>query len=66
MYIHGQEEINAASRVLSTDNWFRFDAESETALFEKEFALAMETEYAAAVTSGTAALVCALAGCDAK
>ena len=66
MYKFGQEELDAIARVLETGWLFRYGGET-TALrqveqFEARFAERMQVPHAVAVTSGTAALICALVG----
>ncbi len=62
----GTPEIEAVTRVLQSGRLFRYsddpDQPTEVGLFEKEWAEKIGTRYALAVTSGTAALVCACAG----
>lgn len=62
----GKPEIEAISRVIESGALFRYSsgsaAPTETDLFEREFAAAIATKHALAVTNGTAALVCAIAG----
>ena len=60
----GEEEINAALRVLRSRSLFRYygiDLQGEAEAFESEFASFLEISHALAVTSGTAALHIALA-----
>jgi dTDP-4-amino-4,6-dideoxygalactose transaminase len=53
----GKEEVNAVARVVETGSLFRVNTETrEVITFEKELAEKFGTEYALAVTSGTAAL----------
>jgi len=62
----GAEEEAAVLAVLRSKRLFRYygpyPGESKVAEFEKEFAACIGTPHAVAVSSGTAALVCALAG----
>jgi dTDP-4-amino-4,6-dideoxygalactose transaminase len=67
MYCHGEEEIEAAARVLRTDNWFRYgSAEAghlgQAAGLETEWADTIGIGHAGFVSSGTAALMCCCAG----
>jgi len=60
----GEEEVNAALRVLKSRSLFRYygiDLQGETETFELEFASFLGISHALAVTSGTAALHIALA-----
>jgi len=60
----GQEEINAALRVLKSRSPFRYygiDLQGEADAFESEFASFLGISVRSAVTSGTAALHIALA-----
>lgn len=62
----GVEEEQAVLNVLRSKRLFRYygpvSGLSQTDLFEQEFAAHMGTAYALAVSSGTAALMCAMAG----
>lgn len=63
----GEAEIAAAARVIRRGNLFRYSRakghpSSESEKFERELASKMGTDHALAVTSGTAALICGLAG----
>ena len=63
----GQREIDAVARVIRSGHLFRYGDPktghlNECAKFEKELAAMTGTEYALTVTSGTAALICALVG----
>ena len=63
MYVMGKEEAEAASRVIASGQLFRYrGGEGEVDQFEREWAAKIGTEHAVAVTSGTAALICALVG----
>jgi len=66
MYKFGQEEKEAVWRVIESGWLFRYGGEPYTLRqveqFEDQFAARMAVPYAVALTSGTAALVCALAG----
>jgi dTDP-4-amino-4,6-dideoxygalactose transaminase len=66
MYKFGQEELEAIARVLEAGWLFRYGGEQVTLRqveqFEAGFAERMQVPHAIAVTSGTAALICALAG----
>lgn len=64
MYIIGEEEIQALRRVIESGQLFRYqgDTPSETDLFEQEWAATIGVSHAIAVSSGTTALSCALAG----
>jgi len=63
----GEAEVRAAARVIRSGKLFRYgdgsaSGESECAKLERELAKKMGVEYALVVTSGTAALICAMAG----
>jgi dTDP-4-amino-4,6-dideoxygalactose transaminase len=60
----GKEEAEAAARVIESGKLFRYlgGEERESALFEKEWSEKIGVEYTVTVTSGTAALICALVG----
>lgn len=62
----GAEEERAVLNVLRSKRLFRYygpaPGPSQTDLFEQEFAAHMGAAYALAVSSGTAALMCAMAG----
>jgi dTDP-4-amino-4,6-dideoxygalactose transaminase len=63
----GQQEADAAARVILSGNLIRFLERkagqlSECARFERELAEKMGTKHALVVTSGTGALICGLAG----
>jgi dTDP-4-amino-4,6-dideoxygalactose transaminase len=63
----GRQEANAAARVIMSGRLLRFMERkpgglSECARFERELAEKIGTKYALAVTSGTGALICGLAG----
>jgi len=60
----GQEEIDAATRVIKNGAFFRygFGGGGECVAFEKELAEKMGKKHALTVSSGTAALICGLAG----
>jgi dTDP-4-amino-4,6-dideoxygalactose transaminase len=67
MYRYGQEEIDAATRVLRSGHWFRYgDPQSghlqEAARFEQELARWVSARHACFVSSGTSALMCCYAG----
>jgi dTDP-4-amino-4,6-dideoxygalactose transaminase len=63
MYQMGIEEERAAARVIASQALFRYMPEAtESDDFEKEFAAALGTPHAMLTSSGTAALICALAG----
>ncbi len=61
--IHGEQEVEAVSRVVRSGNWGRL-AGVETPLFEQEFAQAHNANYGLAVTNGTTSLEVALAALD--
>jgi dTDP-4-amino-4,6-dideoxygalactose transaminase len=62
MFEFGDAEIEAATRVLTSRNLFRYmDEAREASSFEAEFATALGARHAVAVSSGTAALICGLA-----
>ena len=65
----GAEEIEAAARVIRSGQLFRYGDPkaghpNECAKFERELARKMGAEHALLVTSGTAALICALVGME--
>lgn len=65
MYQIGEEEIAAARRVIESRQLFRYSmggSETETAQMEREWAEKVGAKYCIGVTSGTASLICALAG----
>jgi len=67
VYRIGKEEIKAVERVIRSRQLFRYGEPKqghlqEVAKFEKELAKKTGSKYALAVTSGTAALTCALTG----
>jgi dTDP-4-amino-4,6-dideoxygalactose transaminase len=67
MYRHGQEEIEAVTRVMRSGHWFRYGDPKlghlgEASAFEREWAQAMGSPQACLVGSGTAALMCCYAG----
>ena len=63
MYRIGQEEIDAVAKVIRNGNLFRVNnALKEVETFEQELAHKVGRSYAVCVSSGTAALTCALAG----
>ena len=64
MYIIGEEEIQAVAETIRSGKLFRYQGEeaSQTDLFEQEWAAKIGVKHALAVTSGTASLICALAG----
>lgn len=67
MYRHGQEELDAVTRVMKSGQWFRYGEpaqghQQEAATFETEWARSMGTSHACFTSSGTAALMCCYAG----
>ena len=63
----GQQEIDAVARVIKSGHLFRYGDPktghlNECNKFEKELAAMVGCDYALSVTSGTAALICALVG----
>ncbi len=64
MYTIGEEEIQAVAEVIRSGKLFRYQGEehSQADLFEQEWADKIGVRHALAVTSGTASLICALAG----
>jgi dTDP-4-amino-4,6-dideoxygalactose transaminase len=60
----GQEEIEAVSRVIKSGRLFRYldGDESETSQFEQTWSERIGVQYTIAMSSGTAALTCALVG----
>ncbi|MBN2311438.1 MAG: DegT/DnrJ/EryC1/StrS family aminotransferase [Candidatus Hydrogenedentes bacterium] len=66
MYIIDNQEVEAVRRVIESGQLFRYRGGEggETDQFEAEWAELLGARHALAVTSGTAALTCALAGMD--
>lgn len=65
MYRIGKEEMEAAARVIGSTDLFRINtAAREVDHFEEELAQKTGTQHALCVTSGTAALICALAALE--
>ena len=64
MYLMGEEEVDAVKRVLESRQLFRYRGGEggETDRFEEELAAKIGTSSSIAVTSGTAAIICGLAG----
>ncbi len=63
MFRMGQEEIDAVARVIESKELFRVNnALKEAEKFDKEFSKVIGTEYSILVSSGTGALMSALAG----
>jgi dTDP-4-amino-4,6-dideoxygalactose transaminase len=66
MYEFGREELDAVWKVIESRWLFRYGEAPprlrQVEQFEEQFAARIEVEHAVAVTSGTAALLCALAG----
>jgi dTDP-4-amino-4,6-dideoxygalactose transaminase len=62
----GEEEAEAAARVIRSHNVFRYygvgDGPHEVESFEREFAAHFGTSHALCVNAGSAALICALVG----
>jgi dTDP-4-amino-4,6-dideoxygalactose transaminase len=62
----GKPEIDAVTRVLESGDLFRYattpERPTEVDLFEQEWSAKIGTSHTLAVTSGTAALICACAG----
>jgi dTDP-4-amino-4,6-dideoxygalactose transaminase len=62
----GKPEIEAVTRVLESGDLFRYSSDpahpTEVDLFEKEWSEKIGVKYTLALTSGTAALICACAG----
>jgi 8-amino-3,8-dideoxy-alpha-D-manno-octulosonate transaminase len=62
----GEEEVEAASRVIRSKNVFRYygvgDGPHEVADFEREFAAHMGSTHALCVNAGSSALICGLIG----
>jgi len=62
----GEEEVEAAARVLRTHNVFRYygvgDGPHEVADFEREFAAHIGSRHALCVNAGSSALICGLIG----
>ena len=66
MYIIGKEEVEAVRRVIESQKLFRYgEAEGgETDKFESEWSDKIGVKHTIAMTSGTAALICAMAGLE--
>ncbi len=64
MYIIGKEEVDAVQRVIESKQLFRYRGGEggESDSFEREWREKIGAEYAIALTSGTAALICGLVG----
>ncbi len=64
MYIIGKEEVDAVQRVIESKQLFRYRGGEggESDSFEREWREKIGSEYAIALTSGTAALICGLVG----
>lgn len=64
MYIIGKEEIDAVKKVIESGQLFRYRGGEggETDKFENEWSEKIGSKYTTAMTSGTAALICGLAG----
>lgn len=63
MYRIGNEEVEAVRRVIESKELFRVGSSlKEAERFEREFAEVIGTEYAVLLSSGTGALIAALAG----
>lgn len=64
MYIIGKEEVEAVRRVIESGQLFRYRGGEggETDQFEAEWSAKVGVKHSIAVTSGTAALICGLAG----
>ncbi|HBJ32205.1 MAG TPA: glutamine--scyllo-inositol aminotransferase, partial [Dehalococcoidia bacterium] len=58
----GEEEIEAVTEVLRSQQLFRYHEGSQSSLLEKEAAEFLGVEYTLMVNSGTSALICALTG----
>ena len=62
----GEEEVEAATRVIRSKNDFRYygvgDGPQEVASFEREFAAKLGVKYALCVNAGSSALICGLVG----
>lgn len=62
----GEEELEALARVIRSRNLFRYygvgDGPQEVAAFEREVAAHLGADYALCVNSGSAAIMCGLAG----
>jgi len=64
MYIMGKEEVEAVRRVIESKVLFRYGGGEcgETDKFEREWSDKIGVKHTIAMTSGTAALICAMAG----
>ena len=62
----GEEEVEAATRVIRSQNVFRYygvgDGPHEVADFEREFAAHLGAKHALCVNAGSSALICGLIG----
>ena len=57
-----EQEINAVTKVLKSQNLFRFSDNSEVLKFEQEAAELLGVKHSLMVNSGTSAIICALTG----
>ena len=57
-----EQEINAVTKVLKSQNLFRFSDNSEVLKFEQEVAELLGVKHSLMVNSGTSAIICALTG----
>ena len=64
MYLIGKEEIQAVERVINSRQLFRYRGgeNGETDQFESEWSEVIGTKYTTAMSSGTGALICGMAG----
>ncbi len=65
MYVMGKPEVEAVRKVIASGHLFRYrsgQVAPQTARFEEDFAARVGARYALATTSGTASLICAMAG----
>jgi dTDP-4-amino-4,6-dideoxygalactose transaminase len=67
VYRYGEEEVEAAVKVIRSGQWFRYGDPKEGHLgeaqtFEREWAAEVGADHACFTTNGTAALMCCLAG----
>lgn len=64
MYILGDEEIEAAKRVIESGRLYRYpeNEDSESSAFEREWSGNIGCEHTIVMSSGTAALICGLVG----
>lgn len=65
MYVMGKQEVEAVRKVIESGKLFRYaggQVATQTATFEKSLAAKIGVKHALATSSGTASLICAMAG----